>query len=357
LIERHPLDRGIARHGNRWRVAKRVFGTLRVRSFPLDEPIAHMRAWRDAQAQTTADTGTLVADMHTYLSRIAAVTTVGQIRYFLCELWAPALGRDRARHTITSTEIDRVMQEWLTAGAANGTVIKRFGALRRFFTVMNGKGSPNPARGATPPKPPKAQARGRSYATIERLLEAMPDRRSAKHGTDRGANLAKIRVALMAYTGLPHATLGHVRPHDVDYRARTVTVPERRKGEGIEARTLPLTPQALQWFRRLDEAHGFGPFTAPPINVAVKRAARRIGLDPATIKAYDFRHSFGTQLYRQTKDLATVGRLMLHAPGSPITAIYTLGAHEAVDRAAVAAFGRSVTVRRPRQKAPHNKAC
>jgi hypothetical protein len=50
------------------------------------------------------------------------------------------------------------------------------------------------------------------------------------------------------------------------------------------------------------------------------------------------RHSFLSQVYRVTKDLATVGRLGLHAEGSVTPARYAKGANAEVDLAAVEAF-------------------
>ena len=47
-----------------------------------------------------------------------------------------------------------------------------------------------------------------------------------------------------------------------------------------------------------------------------------------------------------TKDLATVGRLGVHAEGSVITARYAKGANAEVDVAAVAAFERALAIQR-----------
>jgi hypothetical protein len=79
------------------------------------------------------------------------------------------------------------------------------------------------------------------------------------------------------------------------------------------------------------------------LNVAIKKAARRIGALKGTFtRQYDARHSFGAQAYRATGDQATVGRLMLHAEGSPTTARYTKAAHAEVNTAAVAAFAATI---------------
>jgi hypothetical protein len=101
---------------------------------------------------------------------------------------------------------------------------------------------------------------------------------------------------------------------------------------------LPLTDDARAAFTDFHRAQAYGAFATESLNRTFKRGCARVGLDPTTVHLYDVRHSYLTQVYRVTHDLATVGRLGLHAPGSPITARYALGANDEVDRAAVEAF-------------------
>jgi integrase len=124
----------------------------------------------------------------------------------------------------------------------------------------------------------------------------------------------------------------------VDLVAGTVRIARRAKGAGVEARTLPLTDDARAAFADFHRAQAYGPFATESLNQTFKRGCARIGLDPTTVHLYDVRHSYLTEVYRVTHDLATVGRLGLHAPGSPVTARYALGANDEVDRAAVEAF-------------------
>jgi hypothetical protein len=67
------------------------------------------------------------------------------------------------------------------------------------------------------------------------------------------------------------------------------------------------------------------------------------------------RHSYLNEVYRVTHDLATVARLALHKPGSPITARYAAGANEDVDAAAQEAF--SAALARRRQVAADTLSC
>ena len=64
-------------------------------------------------------------------------------------LWLAELGRDRAALSITSTEIDVVLQSWLET-LAPGTVRKRRTALRSFFAKMYPH-AVNPVKAKQPP--------------------------------------------------------------------------------------------------------------------------------------------------------------------------------------------------------------
>jgi len=263
------------------------------------------------------------------------------------ELWADALGRDRPRRTITAEEIDLVLQDWLET-LEPATVRKRRTALQSFFVKMNGKKSRlvNPVKGSENPKEPKAEARGLDYLTIERAIAAMPTQRDTKKGLPPRVSLSKIRARVIAYTSIPPGLLKKVRPPDLQLTAATVRVVPRQKGGGVEARTLPLTPEALAAFREFHAAHAYGEFATESLNRSFKRGCKRAGVDPATVHLYDLRHSFLAQVYRVTRDLATVGRLGLHAEGSKVTARYAKGANQTVDVAATAAFSAALAAQR-----------
>jgi len=339
---------GIRRRRNGWRVEVRVRGRLHRKQFPLATPVPEMRAWREQQIAAhgglRATGGTFQADIDTYLSRVASMPTYAQRAAHLA-LWAQQLGRDRPRRSITDTEIDAVLQTWLETASA-GTVRKRRTALQSLFVKLDGKQAPNPVKASTNPKPPKLEARGLDYLTIARLIAAMPARWSAKPGRDRGPSLARVVVTVLAYTGIPPGLLRAVTPTDLQLTAGTVRVKARRKGHGAAARTLPLTVEGLAAFKAFHAVNAYGRFSIGPLNVAFKRAAARIGLEPGSVHLYDLRHSFGMELYRVTRDLATVARFLGHAPGSVVTARYAQGANAAVDTAAAQAFSQALATQR-----------
>jgi site-specific recombinase XerD len=329
-----------------------VRGTLHNKQFPLDTPIAEMREWRQEQVERfggePTPAGSLAADVDTYLARVTAMPSFAQRQAHLA-LWLTALGRDRTRRSITTDEIDVVLQGWLET-LAPGTVRKRRTALQSFFVKLNGKKSRlvNPVKGSENPKEPKPEARGLDYLVLERAIAAMPDQRDTKKGLPPRVNLAKVVARVIAYTGIPPGLLNRVRPHDLVLVAPgSVHVPARTKGAGVEARTLPLTPDGLAALQAFHAAHAYGR-VPQTVNRSFKRGCRRAGLDPKAVRLYDLRHSFLAQLYRVTRDLATVGRLGLHAEGSTITARYAKGANEEVDAAATAAFSAALAAQRQR---------
>jgi len=321
----------------------RVRGTRYSKSFPKGTAPDVLTRWQTTQRRlhggATVPGGSFAADIQTYLARVSAMPTYHQRAAHL-ELWAQELGRDRARHSITTAEIDAVMQRWLTTpstpakgrpsgpeGIAPATVRKRRISLLALFHKLDGKDAPNPVRASSAPRAPKPEARGLDYATIATILQAMPE------------SLAKRRATVIAYTGLPPGMLARVQRSDLHLAAATLRVAARRKGAGVAARTIPLSPLAVDAFRAFDDAKAYGAFTVQNVNLSFQRACRKVDVHGVTL--YDLRHAFGAQLYRVTHDLATVGRFLLHA-NLVTTARYAEAANQDVDVQAVQRFAQAV---------------
>lgn len=363
--------------GIRWRRGKRqayvkVDGKQYVRTFPALATDDEIQQWRRDEitrrrgATVVPVAGSFADDVATYLQRIALKPTAPQMGTQLA-LWLDALGRDRPSRSITTDEIAAVLRTWQTTPvppattrgrrgrppvAASGllsveSVRKRRTTLQSFFGAMQ-PALPNPVRGAghLPPRPTDDEPRSLPFDVVERALAAMPAYRDTKRGAPRALSLAKLRATVIAYTGLPPGMLEHVQPADLDLRAGTLRVVPRRKGRGVGAKTLRLNEDALRAFRAFDAAQAYGAFAAEALNRSFKKAAQRVGLDPRSVHLYDLRHSYLTQLYRVTRDEATVARAALHAVGSPMTARYTRGAHDDVDRAGQIAFSAALKAQR-----------
>lgn len=324
-----------------WRVFAFVAGKLRVLpQFPAETPIAEMREARDQLiAEYTGGPvpaeGSFAADVRRYLERpeIAAMPSFQQRAAHL-DLWLTMLGRDRSRVSITQDEVERVLQQWLAAGLAAATVYHRRTALGSCCATLGGH---NPVTGTTKPDHYRPIDRSIPFAVIEQIIAAMPVSAYRSRGI-KGTSLARLRVAVIAHTGIPPAELMKLRSHHFDRENAMLHTPWREKGAGTPAHIRELTPDGVAAFIALDAAHGWGKFAEERLSASFKRAARRVCGHDTRIRLYDLRHSFGADLYRSTGDLATVGRMLGHVPGSIVTHRYAMGAHAEVDRAAAAAL-------------------
>jgi integrase len=354
-VKRKP--KGIRRKRGGWQTYIRIHGRYYSESWPISTPIEDMRDWLKTQKDLYGSIGPLkgsfAADVQTYLARVSAMPTYKQRTAHLA-LWVEALGPDRPSLRITSAEIDVVLQTWLKT-LAPGTVRKRRTALRSFFATMFPT-KLNPVKATANPKEPPPEARSLDYAIIERAIAAMPNHVSVKPGQVKPVSLAKVRARVIAYTGIPPGLLQSITAADLSLANGTVRIVPRSKGRGVEARTLPLTPQGLKAFKVFAATNAFGSFAIEALNRSFKRGCKRAGVEGVSL--YDLRHSFLSQIYRVTRDLATVGRLGLHAPGSRITARYAQGANAEVDAAAVAAFSTALKARKlpaTRARSPKRK--
>lgn len=342
---------GIFRQGRGWRVFVRVKGRLYADSFPLDTPLEELQAWRlkqiDEHGGAPTAAGSFGADVDEYLRRVSAMPSYTQRAAHLA-LWLEALGRDRSRASITAADVDQVLQGWLRT-LSPVTVRHRRTALQSLFVTLDGKSAKNPVRASANPRVPPPESRGIDYPTIARIIAAMPDQQDVKPGAVPRPALGKLRVAVLAYTGMPPAALQVLTAPDLDLDGGRVRIAGRKKGRGTAPRWVPLTADGIAALRAFDTAKAYGTFATEPLNRSFKRAVKRVGADPRA-RLYDLRHSFGMELYRVTRDLATVARFLGHAPGSNVTARYAQGANAAVDAAAVAAFNAARVAERKQKK-------
>jgi integrase len=370
---RRAEKEGIRWRRGKWQAYVKVDGKQYPKTFPALATFEEMQQWRrdEIKRRSGADVaplaGSFADDVAIYLKRIAAKRTATQIGAHLA-LWLQALGRDRPSGSITTDEIAAVLTTWQTEPAplpsvTTGrrgrppvdagrrlnveTIRKRRTSLQSFFTVMR-PAQLNPAKGAghVPPRSTNDEPRSLAFAVVERVLAAMPTYRDTPRGALPALSLAKLRATVIAYTGLPPGMLAQVTRADLDLRAGTLRVVPRRKGRGVGAQTLHPNEDALAALTAFDAADAYGSFAAEALNRSFKKAAKRIDLDPRAVHLYDLRHSYLTELYRVTRDEATVARAALHAAGSPMTARYTRGAHADVDRAAQVAFSAALAAQR-----------
>ncbi len=342
------LPPGVRRHGAGYEATVKYRGDRRYLSFPLAATPGEMRlAIETARAELTLlrgerpQAGTFAADADRYLRAVAKMPSIKDRRKHIAE-WVVVFGR-RRRSSIKSDEI-RAHLETLKERYAASSINHRRTALMHLWTVLDGKGKPNPVKDVPKQTPPDEEARGLPREVQVLLLRAI------KPGTSRA------RLHVMRWTGFPQKQIARIAREHLDVAGATVLVLRRQKGKGVKAKRLPLLPQAVRAFRYLDRLDAFGPFKVQALRITVGRARRRLlrrhaqgrlRLSPLAlwwlsreakherIRPYDFRHSYGSLLRRHTPDLKSRQELMLHGDARQ-TARYELEAADAAVQDALA---------------------
>lgn len=319
------------------RAMVRVRGKLYSHRFGLDTSVTAAKHWqedtrvevRKVPAPPKAPDGPVgfAADTERYLKAVAAMASYSD-RERDVQAWIATFGtQDRA--TITSAQIAEQLSTWRKTLAAS-TVNHRRTALLHLWRLLDGKSAANPVRDIPKYREPAPDARGLSYDVVRAIFDAMP------------ASVHKARLEVIAYTGLPHATIGRLSARDIDLKAGVLVRPERHKGKGTRRQTVPLTVEGIRALQSLIDQDGLTePFSRYVMYGEFRRACARVekttGVDLAGVRPYDLRHSYGTELYRRTGDERAVQQLLGHAK-IETTHRYTLGGVDARLRAAVAAF-------------------
>ena len=287
----------------------------------------------------TAERGTFAKDAERYLRAVAAMPTFKE-REKHVTLWTAEFGT-RARHSITTADVDTVLSRWLNDGLSASTVRNRRTVLLHLWNRLDGPEAQNPVRRALKPVLPDAEARALTYGQIEAILAAMPDVGQGLRGKSRDdASKTKARIAVIAYTGLPHSLVKQLTPGCVDWQLGLVTVPRRHKGRGVKARTLKLTDAGLAALQHFSVLECWGPFSNSSMIKSFHRACVAAGYPKARV--YDLRHSYATELYRRTGDPKATAEMLLHAPSSRMMGRYTIAGVEPRLKLAAGAFNRSV---------------
>lgn len=334
--------------------------------FPLSMPERKVIKWRDDELKRRKDlkeagreaeaAGDFAADANRYLKAVQAMPEYDQREYDI-HLWC-ARFKGRRRDSIQPLDIRTARDEWLTVGPrlvqrrVNGercwvpvpkplsasTVCKRLRALENLFTVLDGKRAYNPVREVPEPTEPDAEPRGLSYAVVDRILEQM------------APSQTRARLRVMAYTGLAQVEIAGIKPRDLDLAGGTVLVRRRRKGRGgkmAPPALHPLTAEGVAAFREFKRWGCWGDFSRSSMWAAFQRAARAAGY--TGLRPYDFRHSYGTAVFRSTGDLAAT-QGMLRQRSGVTTLRYVAAAIAPRARLAAEAFARQVAADRAEAK-------
>jgi len=138
-------------------------------------------------------------------------------------------------------------------------------------------------------------------------------------------------MQLMLHAGLRAAEVLALTVYDVDWLSGQLTV---RQGKGKKDRILWLNETLLEELRRwrarrpasptglLFPTSKGTPVYSAALRAMVKRRGQKAGLGHKDVHPHMLRHTFATELYRQTKDIRLVQKALGHADLST-TMIYT----------------------------------
>lgn len=355
----------------------RLSATIKVGSHPQrekyftatgdrDADLTRMRRWQLQTKATlleglpvTIDRETLAGSVPAFLATMPEGSSARRDYEKLLVAWiATPLGPMR-RDDIRRSHILTQLAKWESDGYAAATLNHRLRALRKLYDVLDldDDRAINPCAKVKKRTEPEADVRGADYAILEGILALIPDIGfSATKGTPRPeANKSKIRLRLMAWTGLPPALVKNIREEHIDWRAKELLVTPRRKGKGVRARRLPLLEEAVTALRDLQAAGGFGRYSNAAPWMAWQRAKRRY-LDRmradltadqfaaleqlvTPLRPYDLRHSFAAMVYQTTENQYAVKDLLMHGSLQTSERYITRAVH-AVSTAAIAAVQR-----------------
>jgi integrase len=331
--------KGIRPIGKKWQVFVRVAGKFCSTMFD-DLDVPKMRAWQEQQRSTVAPApgkGTLAEKAAAYfeLPEIAAQSSVAEKQAHL-RLWLDELGWETPIDAITRDQIEAVLQRWLKL-FAEATVYHRRSSLLAVFTHVFGKHAENVVLDTTVPAAWTPRDQSVDYATLTKILEAMPSERRPRKGI-RQPSAARLVVEVLMHTGVRGCDLVQVRRSHVDWSRGIVQMPPTKKGGGGDWWPCVLTEDALAALRAFDAANLYGVFNPAAVSHSFKRAARRVLGHETAVHLYCLRHSVGADTLRASGDTATVGRVLGHAEGSRMSEQYSRGAHAEVDRRAIDAM-------------------
>jgi integrase len=289
--------------------------------------------------RATVAAGTFRADVTRYLKTLASESHRRNSRGYLAH-WDAAFA-DRHRNDLTELDVQHAFAA-ITKKPSTKNHIRH--ALIDFYRTLNGRHGYNPALILKKVREHYDDARALSYDVIEQIfahLDPTP---------------TKARLMIMAYTGLPPAQIELITPHDLHLHKHAVYVRPRRKGAGVEGRMIPLSAKGIAAFQLFASLHAYGTFQRKQLQRTFARGITLAGVStPEGTRPYDLRHSFLTEVYRQTGDLKAVSELGLHATLEQ-TGRYARGAvSERATKAitAVPRFGATTRMAQ-RSKAPTN---
>lgn len=155
--------------------------------------------------------------------------------------------------------------------------------------------------------------------------------------------IANLIVRTLAFTGLRISECLALEIEDIDFVKNLIYV---RKGKGNKPRVLPLSaalkPHLLEYIegqrsyikdsQKLFATQKTGGFSAVYINRILNEATAKLGWEKH-VTAHTLRHSFASELVRQSVELPKVAALLGHSDFRTVTSIYVHIADEELQKA------------------------
>lgn len=263
------------------------------------------------------------------------------------EIWVSLFG-DRDHRTITASEIRAQCNAWIARGPKSvqtkkGRVLKplplspqevnlRLRKLENMWTELwpdedNLVRQIDEYGDAVEAKP-----RGQTFERCYEVLRYMPDFTSAKKGElPEAGSLSRARFEVMFLTGLEQQQIARLLETDLDWTRPAIKYPLRQKGRSQKRRKRPrrilrerpLITSAVPALRRLFALGGNKPYSSASIGRAIRAGVTAANLDrttrhqpllPTDLRPKDWtRHTFGTEMWRQTHDVKIVAEYLGHA--------------------------------------------
>lgn len=230
-------------------------------------------------------------------------------------------GGDLPLAALTPVVIRGYKAKLVNGGRSLYTVHGRQRAVRRLFSWLLEEGliERNVALDVPlvrlPPQPPKAL----TDDDLSRLLARLPQ----ESIRDRAI------ILFLADTGCRVGGLCSLTPAAVDVPERCANVTEKG-GRGRRVYFTDVTGDALAlWLAVRPDSDSpalflserGGPLTTNGVRMLLERIGKRAGVK-GRINAHSFRHAFARSFLRNGGNLAALGRILGHSPGSPVTARY-----------------------------------
>jgi integrase len=342
--KRHNLGPGLwADDGGLAATVKVGSGPQREQRFtPTDDRDADIRRMQRWQLHTRAELlgdqpskaarDSLTASIPRLLATMPAGSTTRHDYEKLLATWTATPLGAMPRHMIRRVHVLTQLSAWESDEYSSTTLNHRVRALRKLYDVLDADDeyAINPCAKIAKYTEPEPAERGTTYDIIEGILAWIPDIGfAATRGAPRPAfNKSKLRLRVMAWTGLPPAQIRKIQPQHIRWTEKELDVTPRRKGKGVKARRLPLLEEAVTALRGFDAAGAYGAFSNAAPWMAWQRAKKRYLEDARTrltpaayaelervvtpLRPYDLRHSFAAMVYETTENQYAVKDLLLH---------------------------------------------